>query len=158
MRTGTAKPTFDVRYDEGLKVGYKWYDAEKKAVLFPFGFGLSYSNFAYSELKATRGKTVDVKFSLKSLSNRAGDEVAQVYAALPAGAGEPPKRLVGWSKVHLARGESTEVSVSIDPRFLSVYNEATEPGTWFPARTLFSLVARPEICLWLPSSIWNDCA
>ncbi len=135
MRSGEAKPTFEVRYDEGLKVGYKWYDAEKKAVLFPFGFGLSYTTFAYSNLKVTPGKEVVVTFSLKNTGSRAGDEVAQVYAALPASAGEPPKRLVAWSKVHLNAGESSEVSINIDPRYLSIYNESTDtwdlvPGTY----------------------------
>lgn len=135
MRTGVAKPTFEVRYDEGLKVGYKWYDAEKKPVLFPFGFGLSYTSFAYSNLRVTPGKEVVVTFSLKNTGSRTGDEVAQVYAALPASADEPPKRLVGWSKVHLNAGESTDVSVSIDPRFLSIYNETKDnwelvPGSY----------------------------
>ena len=126
MRTGEAKPTFELRYDEGLKVGYKWYDAEKKPVLFPFGFGLSYTTFAYSNLQVTPGKETTVAFTLKNTGGRAGDEAAQVYAALPASAGEPPKRLVAWSKVHLNAGESTEVSLTIDPRFLSIYNEMTD--------------------------------
>ncbi len=132
MRTGEAKPTFEVRYDEGLKVGYKWYDAEKKPVLFPFGFGLSYTTFAYSNLKITSGKEVAVTFSLKNTGSRAGDEVAEVYAALPASAGEPPKRLVGWNKVHLNAGESMEVNVSIDPRYLSIYNESTDAWDLIP--------------------------
>jgi beta-glucosidase len=135
MRTGEAKPTFEVQYDEGLKVGYKWYDAEKKPVLFPFGFGLSYTTYAYSGLKVVPGKEVAVTFSVKNTGTRAGEEIAEVYAALPASAGEPPKRLVGWSKVHLNGGESTDVTVKIDPRFLSVYNEASNswdltPGSY----------------------------
>src|SRR5207237_7097573 len=51
-------PAFQTNYDESLKVGYKWYDAEKKPVLFPFGFGLSYTEFAYSDLKVTKGEYV----------------------------------------------------------------------------------------------------
>jgi beta-glucosidase len=132
MRTGEAKPTFEVHYDEGLKVGYKWYDAEKKPVLFPFGFGLSYTTFAYSGLKTSGGKEVAVTFTVKNTGTRAGDEIAEIYAALPASTGEPPKRLVGWSKVHLNGGESTEVSVKIDPRFLSVYNESSDSWVLTP--------------------------
>ena len=115
-------PAFQVTYDEGLKVGYKWYDAEKKDVLFPFGYGLSYTTYSYSNLKVPPGKTVRLSFQLANTGVRAGAEVAQVYAVLPASAGEPPKRLVGWSKVKLDRGESKEVTFEIDLRYLSVFN------------------------------------
>ena len=100
--TGEIKPTFSVTYDEGLKVGYKWYDAENKPVLFPFGFGLSYTTYSYSGLKVTPGAAgTTVTFSVKNTGKRAGVEIAEVYAALPASAEEPPKRLVGWSRVAL---------------------------------------------------------
>ena len=128
MKTGEAKPTFSVKYDEGLKLGYKWYDAEKKAVLFPFGYGLSYTTFAYSGLKVTAGKETAVSFTVKNTGKRDGAEIAEVYAALPASAAEPPKRLVAWSKVWLKAGESKDVSVSVDGKYLSIYDEAA--GGW----------------------------
>jgi beta-glucosidase len=137
MKTGEAKPTFSVTYDEGLKVGYKWYDAEKKTVLFPFGYGLSYTRFAYSGLKVTPGKETGVSFTVKNTGSRAGAEIAEVYAALPASAGEPPKRLVGWSKVWLKAGESKEVSVSIDGKYLSIYDEATDGWQLVPGGYTF---------------------
>ena len=89
-----------MNYDEGLKVGYKWYDAENKPVLFPFGFGLSYTTYGYSGLKVKSGNQTTVSFTVKNTGSRAGEEIAEVYAGLPPGTGEPPKRLVGWSKVH----------------------------------------------------------
>jgi beta-glucosidase len=128
MKTGEAKPTFSVKYDEGLKVGYKYYDAEKKVVLFPFGYGLSYTTFAYSGLKVTAGRETVVSFTVKNTGKRDGAEIAEVYAALPASAGEPPKRLVGWSKVWLKAGESRDVNVSIDEKYLSIFDEAA--GGW----------------------------
>ncbi len=137
MKTGEAKPTFSVTYDEGLKVGYKWYDAEKKAVLFPFGYGLSYTRFAYSGLKVTLGKETSLSFTVKNTGPRAGGEIAEVYAALPASAGEPPKRLVGWSKVWLRAGESKEVSVSIDGKYLSIYDEAADGWKLVPGGYMF---------------------
>ncbi len=85
---------FQVTYSEGVKVGYKWYDAEKKPVLFPFGYGLSYTTYSYSNLRVTTGKTPRVTFTVANTGNRAGAEVAEVYASLPASASEPPKRLV----------------------------------------------------------------
>ena len=124
--SGEAKPTFSVHYDEGLKVGYKWYDAENKPVLFPFGYGLSYTTYSYHDLKVTLGEEPVVTFTVKNTGGRAGLEIAEVYAALPANAAEPPKRLVGWRKVHLNPGEVALVSVTVDPKYLSIYDEAAD--------------------------------
>jgi beta-glucosidase len=119
---------FQVTYDEGVKVGYKWYDAEHKAVLFPFGYGLSYTTYSYSNLKVTPGKNPRVTFTVTNTGSRAGAEVAEVYASLPAAAAEPPKRLVGWSKVKLNAGESKDVAVDVDPKYLSIFN--VEKNGW----------------------------
>jgi beta-glucosidase len=121
MRTGEAKPTFSVHYDEGVKVGYKWYDAEHKPVLFPFGYGLSYTSYRYSGLKL--GDDHTVTFTVTNTGKRVVSEIAEVYAGLPAAAEEPPKRLVGWARVALKPGESREVTVAVDPKYLSIYNE-----------------------------------
>lgn len=113
---------FDVSYDEGLKVGYKWYDAENKTPLFPFGFGLSYTTFAYSGLKAEPGDSLTVTFTVRNTGQRAGEEIAEVYAGLPADAQEPPRRLIGWQKVALAPGEAKTVTVQVAPLYLSIYD------------------------------------
>jgi beta-glucosidase len=133
MRTGVARPTFSVQYDEGLKVGYKWFDAESKPVLFAFGFGLSYTTFGYSGLKVTpssqtNGSATTINFRVKNTGSRAGAEIAQVYASLPVSAGEPPKRLVGWSRVSLEPGETKEVSVTVDSKLLSIFDE--DANSW----------------------------
>lgn len=124
-------PAFQIHYDEGLKVGYKWYDAENKPVLFPFGYGLSYTTYKYSDLKFVDQPHMQVTFTLTNSGNRAGAEVAQVYAALPASTGEPPKRLVGWSKVQLNPGESKEITVPIEAKFLSIF-DVQRNGWCFP--------------------------
>ena len=116
---------FDIDYTEGLKVGYKWFQAENKQPLFAFGHGLSYTTFAYSGLKATLDS---VTFTVRNTGKRAGAEIAQVYAGLPAAADEPPKRLVAWEKIPLAPGESKTVTVRLDPKFLSIFNE--EKDDW----------------------------
>jgi beta-glucosidase len=120
-------PAFQLNYDEGLKVGYNWYDAEHKAMLFPFGFGLSYTNYAYSDLSVTPGeKTTTVSFMIKNTGERTGTEIAEIYASLPEAAEEPPKRLVGWTRVELAAGESKRVSVPVSRDRLTVYDEASD--------------------------------
>jgi len=115
---------FEVDYNEGLKVGYKWYDAEGKQPLFAFGYGLSFTRYAYSNLKVAQGPghALTVTFNVKNTGGRAGAEIAQVYASLPPSAGEPPKRLVAWEKVQLAPGEVKPVTVTLDSNYLSIFN------------------------------------
>jgi beta-glucosidase len=127
-RIAAGLPAFPVTYNEGVKVGYKWYDAENRPVLFPFGYGLSYTTYSYSNLKVTPGKNPRVTFTVTNTGNRAGAEVAEVYASLPAAAAEPPKRLVGWSKVKLNAGESKDVAIEVDAKYLSIFN--VEKNGW----------------------------
>ena len=124
-----AVPPFDIPYTERLKVGYKWYDAEGKAPLFAFGHGLSYTTYAYSGLHVEPGTSqsaaVVVSFTVKNTGKRAGREIAQVYASLPASTGEPPKRLIAWDVIDLDAGESKTVRLAVDPLFLSVFDTST---------------------------------
>jgi beta-glucosidase len=125
-------PPFQTTYDEKLKVGYKWYDAEKKDVLFPFGFGLSYTTYAYSGFSVKTGQDITVSFTVKNAGKEAGTEIAQVYTSLPDAAGEPPRRLIGWIRVDLAAGESKEVTVPISRDRLTIYDEASDSWKLIP--------------------------
>ena len=120
---------FDIDYTEGLKVGYKWFDSEDKQPLFAFGHGLSYTNFAYSDLRAT---LKDLTFMIRNTGKRAGAEIAQVYVKLPAETQEPPRRLVAWQKVRLASGESQTVCLKLEPQFLSIFDVVKDDWTLVP--------------------------
>jgi beta-glucosidase len=122
----TSSAGAEISYTEGLKVGYKWFDAEGKGPLFPFGFGLSYTTFSYSELKITPGREAQVSFHVTNTGKRAGAEVAQVYVSLPPGVGEPPKRLVAWEKIQLRPGEIKAVTLRLDPQYLSIFSVAKD--------------------------------
>jgi beta-glucosidase len=113
-----------VNYTEGLKVGYKWYDAENIQPLFPFGFGLSYTSFGFSDLQVAASNEGSVTFSIKNTGGRAGAEVAQIYLDLPKTAGEPPKRLVDWQKVMLQPGETRSLTLQIQPQMLAIFDPA----------------------------------
>ena len=104
-----------VLYAEGSRMGYRWYDSKGITPLFPFGHGLSYTTFNYSGLAAIRAASgdVSVRFTLTNTGSRAGEEVAQIYASLPAQAGDVPRRLVAFAKVKLAPGQRQEVSLTI---------------------------------------------
>jgi beta-glucosidase len=130
-------PAFQTTYDEGLKVGYKWYDAEHKPVLFPFGFGLSYTTYSYSDFKVTPGTPVHLSFKVTNTGTQGGAEVAEIYAALPPSAGEPPKRLIGWSKLQLDAGQSKDVALDIDPKFLSIFNVDKDAWQLVPGEYTF---------------------
>jgi len=121
---------FVAHYSEGLCVGYRGYDQFGIEPLFPFGYGLSYTSFAYSELtvepETSDGtRAIQVSFKLTNTGSRTGAEIAQVYLGLPASTAEPPKRLVGLAKVELEPGETREVSVAVDP------NSASHPLSYW---------------------------
>ncbi|PRB09639.1 glycosyl hydrolase [Microbacterium sp. MYb72] len=105
-----------VRYGEGLLVGYRWYDAKGLEVTFPFGFGLSYTTFAYGEATAsvTEAGDIAVSFALTNTGDRDGREVVQVYVSLAGSiAQRAPRELKAFSSVELAAGESRTVEVVV---------------------------------------------
>jgi len=113
-----------VRYDEDVFVGYRWYDQHELDPLFPFGHGLSYTQFDYSGLSVrerTDGWTV--QFRVENIGKRSGVTVPQVYVGRPGDSPVPmaPKELVGFEKVELASGEAKTVAVSIDENALSYW-------------------------------------
>jgi len=115
-------PLFDAPATEGVRVGYKWFESQQEQPLFPFGFGLSYTTFEFSNLTASQH---EVTFRVHNTGQRAGTEVAQVYAVLPASTGESTfKRLVAWDRVALAPGESKTVTLQLDPLYLSIFDVA----------------------------------
>lgn len=131
VNAGTRVSKYSVHYDEGAKVGYKWYETEGRAPLFAFGFGLSYTTYAYSGL-AVDAAAKSVRFTVTNTGARAGDEVAQLYARLPQGSEESFKRLAGWARIRLQPGEAKTVTVPIDERVLRVFEESTESWRLLP--------------------------
>ena len=111
-------------YAEGLAYGYRWFDAKAIEPLFPFGYGLSYTTYALSALsaRADAAGNVTVGVTVTNTGARAGAQTVQIYAALPASLGEPPKRLVGWTKVVLQPGEARTVSVAVPAQRFAVWD------------------------------------
>lgn len=113
------------RYDEGLLVGYRWFDAKQIAPLFPFGFGLSYTTFGYANLRAAAGPeaTATVELDVTNTGARAGAEVVQVYVhEKHAPVMRPEKELKGFAKVVLQPGETKRVSVPLGQRAFAHYD------------------------------------
>lgn len=116
---------FEVRYDEGAAVGYRWYAKKALVPQFPFGHGLSYTTFNQSKLAArVEGGELKVSFTVSNTGKRPGKSVAQVYVSPEAGGWEAPKRLGAFAKVELAPGAAQELTLTVDPRLLANY----EPG------------------------------
>jgi beta-glucosidase len=127
----------EVRYSEGLDIGYRWYDAHRYAPLFPFGFGLSYTTFSFSRLRITpeRRHGLDpngrpgqivalVHARLTNTGGRVGADVAQLYLAYPASAGEPPRQLRGFVRVQLGGHHRSLVTFPLTARDLAHWNSA----------------------------------
>ena len=128
-----------IKYTEGVFVGYRHFDQNKVKPLFPFGFGLSYSSFAYKNLNispASGSAPVTVSFDVTNTGSRAAAEVAQLYVGdTHSSVPRPPKELKGFSKVLLQPGETKRVSIPLDSRSFSYYDVKshawkTEPGTF----------------------------
>jgi beta-glucosidase len=134
VNPGMKGEGFSVHYDEGAAIGYKWFESRNKQPLFAFGFGLSYTTYAYTGLSVDADRRT-VRFTVTNTGQRAGSEVAQVYARLPKGADESYKRLAGWKRIELAPGQAETVTVAVDARVLQTYDEGKEawklaPGSY----------------------------
>jgi beta-glucosidase len=117
---------FAAAFPEGSDVGYRWYARAGKTPRFPFGFGLSYSDFTYSGLQVTGGQTLTISFDVRNTGKRAGMDVPQAY--LTSRGGKPGLRLLGWHKQLLQPGETAHVTLTADPRLLADY--AVVPHRW----------------------------
>lgn len=124
-----------VHYNEGILVGYRYFDTKKVEPLFPFGHGLSYTTFTFDQLTVSKTENgAVVKFTVKNTGSVAGAEVAQVYVKDDESSVErPDKELKGFSKVFLQPGESKEVEIKLSPDAFQFYDETKkqwvlEPG------------------------------
>jgi beta-glucosidase len=142
---------FEVKLDEGMNVGYKWFDAQGLTPLFPFGFGLSYTTFS-----RTNGAVVNnlgasnpnfqVTFTLTNTGSVAGAEVAQVYLGMPAALSEPPHRLVSWKKVSLDAGAKQDVAIEVDQ------NDSSHPMSYWDTGSNSWMVAPGTYAVFLGNS------
>lgn len=119
----------EVHYSEGIDVGYRWFQTKNVKPLFPFGYGLSYTTFAYSKPVVTTlpgHKGATVTFEIQNTGKVAGAEVAQVYVGFPpiAEGNEPPRQLKGFQKVVLKPGETKSVHIALTPRDFSYWSTA----------------------------------
>jgi len=129
---GSGVLGLDTHYDEGVFVGYRWYDEKKLAPAYPFGFGLSYTSFALTGLEVVpTGSGATVTARVTNTGDRTGNAVPQLYLGLPdqsASVQQPPAALKGFTKVQLAPGESRTVSFPLDERALSYWD--TSASAW----------------------------
>jgi beta-glucosidase len=128
-------PVYDIRYSEGIFVGYRWYEKRNIEPLYPFGFGLSFTSFEYSGLTAgidmfhEQGK-VKVSFAVKNVGNRRGLETVQLYVQdVECTVPRPLKELKGFTKVDLESGQSKDVVIELTKKDFSFWNPETKD--WF---------------------------
>lgn len=122
-------------YTEGIFVGYRWYDSRKMPVLFPFGHGLSYTSFEYSDLKLSKSafkdnEGVDVSVTVKNTGDLEGKEIVQLYVSDKTGVEiRPEKELKGFEKISLKPGEAKTISFHLDQRSFAYWN--TDTKEWY---------------------------
>ena len=133
-----------VEYREGVFVGYRYYDTKQMEVAYPFGYGLSYTTFAYSNLQIsnttpTEKDTITVSVDVTNTGNVAGKEVVQLYVKdMTSSAIRPEKELKGFEKVQLAPGETKTVTMELNKRSFAWYN--TELHDWYAASGKYEIL------------------
>ena len=126
-----------VLYSEGLQVGYRHFDSQNIAPLYPFGHGLSYTTFEYKNLSISPAKpatdgSVKVVVDVKNTGRRAGSEVAQLYLGFPPETGEPPRQLKGFQKIALQPGKTKRVTFTLSPQAFSFWSAGLEAWVAYP--------------------------
>ena len=138
-----AHPVYEVKYDEGVFIGYRWYEARKIEPLYPFGYGLSYTTFEYEGVSLSKeqfkqNEKVEVTVKLKNTGKSAGSEIVQIYIEdIKSSVDRPIKELKGFSKIYLNPGESKEVKIVLKIKDFSFWNPATED--WFAEKGKFKI-------------------
>jgi len=118
---GTPEGTpVTVNLSEGADIGYRWFAKKSLKPMYPFGHGLSYTDFTYSDLRVTSGQAVTASFTVRNTGKREGADVPQLY--LQAIGGRTAARLLGFQRVSLKPGESRAVTLTIDPRLLANFD------------------------------------
>jgi len=112
-------------YEEGIYVGYRYFDTFEVPVSYPFGYGMSYTTFEYSDLQVVSGATINVSFTVKNTGSVAGKEIAQLYVSAPEGTLEKPsKELKAFAKTALLEpGTSETITIEINPESLASYDD-----------------------------------
>lgn len=138
----------EVFYGEGIFVGYRYYEAKKETPLFPFGHGLSYTTFAYEQIRIDKSSmkdtdTATVTVTVRNTGSRAGKEVVQLYVK-HAGSSvvRPVKELKGFAKISLEPGEAAEVSFILDKRSFAYFN--TDIHDWFAESGTYDILVGPS--------------
>ena len=136
-------PIFDIDYKESIFVGYRWYEKKKIEPLYPFGYGLSFTSFEYSDLSVskeqfTENDTVKVSFSIKNVGKANGAEIAQLYigdvrSSLP----RPVKELKGFKRVNVEPGQTTTVTLQLTKKDFAYWNPETKG--WYAEKGEFIL-------------------
>jgi len=134
-------------YTEGLFVGYRYYDANHLTPLYPFGHGLSYTDFQYYNLRVTtsgnagNSGNATVSFTVQNTGPVTGSDVPQLYLGFPAAANEPPKQLRGFTKVTLPPGRSTTVTIVVTAPHLSMWDIKTHKWVTVPGSYIVNVGA-----------------
>ena len=129
--------SLEAPYDEGIFVGYRYLEKNKLIPTYPFGFGLSYTTFGYSDLKVEKGQgdTYQVSFMVKNTGKREGSEIAQLYVADDhSTVARPVKELKGFAKVSLAPGQERKVTLNLNSRSFAYYNVSGKQWKIDPGR------------------------